>query len=258
MSFTRLEASWGRPGDDDRLQADVAAGTTSATSFMTSHLQARTLFMDEVVVGAIEGAVGQIVIAGAGYDGRSLRYAGRGVRWYEIDHPSTQSDKLTRLARLGIDVSHVRYAGADFAEDDVAAALAGLGQRTDQATLFLCEGVAAYLERPTLESLLGALARRAAPGSTLAITLSVQAPDPAARARREALAAAVARMGEPMSPPLPRHEVEPLLSRTGWELSERRTSGGRIIALRASDQPTDPVFPQPSPPWDTSQGRSNP
>ena len=105
------------------------------------------------------------MIVGAGYDGRSLRYAAPGTRWYELDHPATQSDKRARLERLGIDVSAVGFAAADFARDDVAAALAALGQSLDVPTLFLCEGVAAYLARPVLESLLGALADRAGPAA---------------------------------------------------------------------------------------------
>ena len=90
---------------------------------MTRHLQARTEFMDHMVVDAIHNGTKQFVIVGAGYDGRSLRYAAPGTRWYELDHPATQSDKRARLERLGIDVSAVGFAAADFARDDVAAAL---------------------------------------------------------------------------------------------------------------------------------------
>lgn len=234
LSFTRVTAGWGRPDDEDRLQSDVAAGIAAPTSFMTKHLQERTLFVDQMVVDGIQRGVSQIVVVGAGYDGRSLRYAKPGVRWYEIDHPSTQSDKLARLARLAVDVSSVGFAAADFAVNDVADALGRLGQRADEAALFVCEGVAAYLERPVLESLLGALGRRAAAGSTLTMTLSIEARDLAGRLRRQALAEAVARMGEPMSAPLPPEQVVPLLSRAGWELSPHLTRGSHVVATRGA------------------------
>ena len=49
----------------------------------------------------------KVIIVGAGYDGRAIRYARPGVRWFEVDHPATQRDKLERLERLGIAVAHV-------------------------------------------------------------------------------------------------------------------------------------------------------
>jgi hypothetical protein len=88
-----------------------------------------------------------------------------------------------------------------------------------------------------LESLLAAFASRAAAGSTLAITLSIQARDPASRLRREALAAAVVRIGEPMSAPLPPEQLVPLLGRAGWEFSPRLTRGSHVVATRGAAPP---------------------
>ncbi len=60
---------------------------------MHEYLRARTAFFDQAVVDSIDSGVRQVVIGGAGYDGRALRYAKPGVRWFEVDHPSTQADK---------------------------------------------------------------------------------------------------------------------------------------------------------------------
>ena len=62
----------------------------------------------------------QVVTGGAGDDGRALRYARPGTRWFEVDHPATQADKRARLARLGLDASPVAFIPADFTADAVA------------------------------------------------------------------------------------------------------------------------------------------
>src|ERR1035441_5888448 len=101
LGFTRVPAPYGDPAADDALAADVAAGREAPLNRMHDYLAARTAFFDRIVVAAIGRGVRQIVVGAAGYDGRALRYAKPGVRWFEVDHPATQRDKLTRLERLG-------------------------------------------------------------------------------------------------------------------------------------------------------------
>ena len=45
----------------------------------------------------------QVVLVGAGYDGRALRFGGGAVRWFEVDLPAVQADKRQRLRALGIE-----------------------------------------------------------------------------------------------------------------------------------------------------------
>jgi methyltransferase (TIGR00027 family) len=209
---------------------------------MTSYLAARTSFFDRAVVRALDRGVAQVVIAAAGYDGRALRYAKAGVRWFEVDHPDTQRDKRDRLQRLGIPTEHVTFVPADFAIDDVAAAVVQAGYRPDVPSLFLCEGVAIYLERDVLASLLSQLRRLACGGTELAVSLSVASTDPLLTARRAAFREAVAAMGEPARTVLEVEEMDALLARTGWALapaslataSERARRAGMIILQPAS------------------------
>ena len=65
-------------------------------------IRARTVFFDDAVLDAIDRGVKQVVILGAGYDGRALRFRTPGVQFFEVDHPATQVDKLRRLAYLGV------------------------------------------------------------------------------------------------------------------------------------------------------------
>jgi O-methyltransferase involved in polyketide biosynthesis len=64
------------------------------------------------VVDAIDRGVKQVVILGAGYDGRALRFRTPGVRFFEVDHPATQIDKLRRLAALGVSVAGISFVEA--------------------------------------------------------------------------------------------------------------------------------------------------
>ncbi len=62
----------------------------------------RTRFVDNEVAGALGRGVDQVVLVGAGYDGRPLRFAGETTTWFEVDRPATQADKQRRLAALGL------------------------------------------------------------------------------------------------------------------------------------------------------------
>ena len=176
LGFTRVATDYGDPAADEALAADVVGGLVVPASRMRDYLAARTAFFDRCVTGAIDRGVRQVVTGAAGYDGRALRYARPGVRWFEVDHPATQRDKLGRLKRLGIAASGVRFVEADFTRDPVADRLRAAGLDPDEPSLFLLEGVAVYLEAAVLENVLDQFRQVAAPGSQLAISVSVSRP----------------------------------------------------------------------------------
>ncbi|MBV8159841.1 MAG: class I SAM-dependent methyltransferase [Acidimicrobiia bacterium] len=204
---------------------------------MTRYLKARTAFFDSVVVGSLDAGVAQVVVGAAGYDGRALRYRMSGVRWIEVDHPDTQLDKRRRLARLGVDVSHVGFLAADFATDPLVAPLLDAGLERSSATLFLLEGIAVYLHRAVLESVLAQLRSVAGPGSRLAISLSVGGGSPVRAGHRAAFRAAVAALGEPVRSVIPPGEVDPLFAVAGWRVAspneEQARGGGFVVAAPA-------------------------
>src|SRR5438034_306366 len=228
LDFTRVPADYGDPAADQALAVDVAAGRRAPANRMHDYLAARTAFFDRTVTGALGRGVTQVVVGAAGYDGRAFRYAKPGVRWFEVDHPATQRDKLERLERLGIEASHVRFVEADFTRDPVAGRLRAAGLDPDVPSLFLLEGVAVYLEPAVLEDVLRQFRHVAAPGSSLAISVSLSRPrGDAARARFQATVAA---LGEPAGSTFEAAEAEALLARTGWPLAAendgRRTAAG--------------------------------
>jgi methyltransferase (TIGR00027 family) len=212
------------PEGDPDAQRKLCAGMQPASAGrLGPQIEARTRFFDEQVLSAIRAGVGQIVICGAGYDDRALRFRTAGVRFFELDHPATQGAKARRLAQLGIavnDAAGITLVGADFRDDDVAAVLAGCGQDSGQPTLFLCEGLLVYLDQATITGLLGALAARAAAGSTLAASLSVHRPGADSG---QVVAAANAQRrtseSEPWRTILPADAHLALLSQSGWHVT---------------------------------------
>jgi methyltransferase (TIGR00027 family) len=229
LSFPRQPAPNGHPEADDRLQMDVASGVEVASSYLARYLRARTAFFDRVVVASLDRGIDQVVTLGAGYDGRSLRYARPGVSWFELDHPDTQADKVTRLHRLEIDTGRVVFVPVDFTSSDVASVLRLGGQQADRPTLFLCEGVAEYLEGEVLFRLLRSLSTTAAPGSRLAISLALRPESVSGRARRALLRAAVSRLGEPLMNTIPRGQLGQLMNQAGWTVLKATDPTGAAL-----------------------------
>jgi methyltransferase (TIGR00027 family) len=142
------------------------------TRRLRRQIAVRIRFFDEQIVDAISAGIDQVVICGAGYDDRALRFRRRGVIFFELDHPATQSDKAGRLEAMEADTAGLTLASADFRADDVAAVLDGCGQRTDRPSLFLCEGLLVYLDQRSCVRLLAGLSSRSTPDSRLAVSLA--------------------------------------------------------------------------------------
>jgi methyltransferase (TIGR00027 family) len=246
LSFVREAAAYGRPTDDQELQADVAGDTDGSTAnAMTRYLQARTGYFDRAVVTSIADGIEQVVVAGAGYDGRSLRYAKEGVRFFELDHPDTQSDKRTRLDRLAIDTTGVTFVAADFAIADIARDLRTAGLDHGLPTLFFCEGVAAYLPQTVLSSLLTSLRQCAAAGSLLAIEIPLVPESPEQQWRRARLGATVAGLGEPLVSSIERGHLADFLLAAGWRIIRATDPSG--VDLTQSSPTTAFVMSTPAP-----------
>src|ERR1700691_6390713 len=63
------------PGGDPEAQRRLCAGMAPVGAFpLRAHLAARTRFIDDQVLAAVGRGVDQVVLLGAGYDDRSLRF----------------------------------------------------------------------------------------------------------------------------------------------------------------------------------------
>jgi methyltransferase (TIGR00027 family) len=184
-------------------------------------LRARTRFFDDAVLTATTEGTRQIVILGAGYDDRALRFRTPGIRFIEVDHPATQDDKARRVRELLVERSDEEptFVAADFALDDVGVALEAAGHDAARPSLFIGEGLLAYLDEPTIVRLLRAVRNRAPEGSVLAVSLAVHAAGiDSERLKQVANTQRRAGAAEPWLTILPTDAHLELLTRAGWRI----------------------------------------
>jgi methyltransferase (TIGR00027 family) len=223
----------GDPGAQKRISRWMRA---RRAALLRDHLYARTVFFDARVLDAIERGIAQVVILGAGYDDRALRFHSPGVRFFELDHPATQEDKRRRVEALG--GGGLVFVAADLTRDSVTSLLADAGHHGGRATLFVCEGLVIYLMPQEIVKLLRSLGERAAPGSVLAISLAVHAHElPSDEVVRIANARRL-RGGrrEPWHTIVPAAEHLELLHEAGWQERETIEDSENSLLVRAEIQ----------------------
>lgn len=116
-------------------------------------LALRVAFIDAEVVhySRHEPEMRQVVILGAGLDTRAARFAhdfpdGGRVRFFEVDHPASQADKLARLKEAsGYPIDCATYVACDFEKDDFVDRLVAAGFDPKAPALVVWEGVSYYL-----------------------------------------------------------------------------------------------------------------
>ena len=126
----------------------------------------RTKAIDSAVRDAVAGGVTQLVILGAGYDGRAWRMPElAGVRVFEVDHPATQRDKRAHVAELPPAAGIVTFVPIDFERESLDAVLEGAGHDRSLPTCWIWEGVVMYLTREAMRATLRGIAGTSAPDS---------------------------------------------------------------------------------------------
>jgi methyltransferase (TIGR00027 family) len=166
------------------------------------YMQVRTRVIDDIVRAFLNGDQpgAQIVLLGAGYDCRALRLPElEGRRVFEIDHPATQGHKRRVLERLDAQ-SPSTYVTWDFETmptEDLPEALAEAGHDASAPSLTIWEGVTMYLTEPAINASLHAITAWSAPGSQLAMTYFAKNRIAEPSWTTRAIAAVVARVGEP-------------------------------------------------------------
>ncbi|HEX4681459.1 MAG TPA: class I SAM-dependent methyltransferase, partial [Gemmatimonadaceae bacterium] len=128
----------------------------------------RTSAIDAALRDAIARGTRQLVILGAGYDGRAWRMPElAGVHVFEVDHPATQGEKRARVTEMAATPATVTFVPIDFERESLAGVLDRAQHDPASPTCWIWEGVVMYLTRDAMRSTLADVARRSAPGSTL-------------------------------------------------------------------------------------------
>ena len=137
---------------------------------MADLMALRTVAIDTAVHDAVTAGATQLVILGAGYDGRAWRLSElAGVHVYEVDRPGTQADKRARVSTLPPPIGDVRFVTIDFERESLAAVLERAGHDRASPTCWIWEGVVMYLTRDAVRATLADIAARSTPGSTLIV-----------------------------------------------------------------------------------------
>src|SRR3989304_2176660 len=187
------------------------------------YVLARTKVMDSAFMEALEARVAQIVLLGAGFDTRALRFAdqNRGTQVIELDVATTQQPKIEILRRKKIRLpQELVFATIDFDKQDIFEVLSKAGYQPGQKSLFLWEGVTMYLSAQAVDGTLNFIRSHAALGSRVAFDYIY-----ASVLRREnryygeqGIFETVSKTGEGWTFGLEDGEIETFLSERGFEI----------------------------------------
>lgn len=162
-----------------RMEAKLKHGKASTALEMARHgadmMALRTLVIDEHARNAVREGKRQLVILGAGLDGRAYRLTELGdVDVFEVDHPATQSFKKQRTADLPRVAKSIVFVEVDFERDRLEERLARAGYRASLPTVWLWEGVVMYLTREATRETLRSIASSTAASASLIINYHTQ------------------------------------------------------------------------------------
>lgn len=171
-----------------KLFAAIGAHAAEATQryldlpFFRDGIRLRTRFIDDAVREGIDAGLRQLVLLGAGFDMRALRFPEierRGVRVFEIDSPEQMARKRAVLSSAGIAIPAFDvYVPFDFEQSDFDAELAEHGYRHGEGAIFVWEGVIGYIDEATIDRSLRLMAKSGGPGSRLVFTYGFASFDP--------------------------------------------------------------------------------
>ena len=133
------------------------------------YFNARTRYFDDVLLEEARVGLEQLVILGAGFDSRSIRFSDalRTARVFEVDMPEVLAVRAERLLPGDQTTTSAIAVPIDFEREDLGEALRRHGYASGARTLFLWEGVTYYLPVEAVRAVLSFVASRSGPGSSI-------------------------------------------------------------------------------------------
>ncbi len=129
---------------------------------------ARTKYIDAVFERALADRFDQILLFGAGYDTRALRFQSkaRHTRIFELDAPHTQQAKIKQLRKRNLSIpSNLVFIAIDFEKESLSQKLDTAGFQKDRRNLFVLEGLLMYLEPQSVRETFQTIRKYAGKGS---------------------------------------------------------------------------------------------
>lgn len=128
----------------------------------------RTKYIDAVFAQALTERFAQILIFGAGFDTRALRFQDKAgqTRIFELDAPSTQEAKIAQYKNRHLRIpSHSVFIGIDFDRELLAHKLDRARFHKDRKSLFILEGLLMYLDPESVHRTFQTIGEYAGTGS---------------------------------------------------------------------------------------------
>ena len=192
------------------------------------YVTVRTRFFDSLFQRALEENIPQIVLLGAGYDTRALRFSRliRQTEIFELDAPAVQERKKAAIAKHGLPrPEQLSFVPITFGRQDLGQTLFQAGYDRSGRTLFLWEGVTYYLDEATVRRTLAFIRDNSGPGSSVAFDYflaSVVRGESTVWGARQARES-VADHDEPFVFGIDEGELYPFLAESGFQVLSQPT-----------------------------------
>jgi methyltransferase (TIGR00027 family) len=132
---------------------------------------ARTKYIDDVFEQALSKRFDQILIFGAGFDTRALRFqdAIGNTRVFELDVPLTQQAKIGQYQKRGVAIPpNLTFIAIDFDKESLSMKLDAAGFCKQRQSLFILEGLVMYLQPESVDETFQIIRDYAGHGSLIA------------------------------------------------------------------------------------------
>src|SRR6202167_2844627 len=200
-------------------------------------MAARSRYAEDELARAVAHGVTQYIVLGAGLDTFAYRNPHAGLRVFEVDHPATQLWKREQLRAADISIPpSLTFVPIDFEQETLADGLAQSGFNAKAAAFFSWLGVTPYLTREACMATLSFIAKMPT-GSGVVFDFAVDPAllNPGQRQALDALAARVARYGEPFQLFFDPSKLQDELKTLGFQRTEF-LQGKEINARYFSDR----------------------
>jgi methyltransferase (TIGR00027 family) len=195
-------------------------------SGMYEYVIARTRYFDAVFMETLEHGFSQILIFGAGFDSRALRFSklNKGTRVFELDAPITQQEKLKAYQSKKLVIpENLVFVPINFNKENVVDKMAQAGFVAGRKSLFLLEAVTMYLPQDAVENTFRFIEDVSGKGSLVAfdyIYAGVLRKESKYYGERESSLDRLSKVGEEWMFALEEGEVERFLNRHGFSLKD--------------------------------------
>jgi methyltransferase (TIGR00027 family) len=122
---------------------------------MYEYVIARTKYIDLIFEKAISREFDQILVFGAGFDSRGIRFLNKNSKTnvFELDVPITQNAKINGLKKRGVELNpHIIFISIDFNKESLDNKLDESGFKKNKRSLFVLEGLTMYLNAESVDS----------------------------------------------------------------------------------------------------------